>query len=526
MAEITAILPVVSAVTQAVNIIYSIAKVVQKYRAISNHLFDIYIDLHASRLILSRWLEDWGVTEGTTNVYYECFFGQGGWRVIRATHGEIQNIIKRVNSELDGVVHDALKQANVSSRERYRRRYDRELFQQAIENISRSTTMSRKLKLTFWSTIDDLESEMTRLGKHLENLHRMSEYYSEHENPDVFGPLNSMPTQKKRLMLEWPKPQEGDWLQRDAKYLREAYAAGDRLEHQIGLLLPAITNGQAYPQGRKLDPKFQILLRNGTAKSTVLARPVAYREDQRRRLQSSLSSTLSPLNGGGEEEAHLLPPQAPVSHGYLLKVTPDRWLSELERGDSLAKILAQSRDVSNRARLSMRDRTAIAMSLVEGCFRLLGSEWLDNLDAGNIRGKKHSDGSWMTILGSEAGERSTTRTLAELAEAEQRSRSSRSLAVHCQIFRLGLILTELILRVPITYIDKDPQKPGARIWIKDLEDDPMEAMEIAARVDGEINTRLLGDIVFFCLSSMQERAAMRDPIIANKFYRKALIPYV
>jgi hypothetical protein len=355
-------------------------------------------------------------------------------------------------------------------------------------------------------------------------LQRISETESERERPDIFGPLNDLPRRKKRLNLEWPKVAEGYLLQGDARSLHDAYVAGDRLKYNIGLSVPdSETSPSRYSQGRKLDPNFQFLLQNGNRSWEILAKPVGFREEQRKWLKPSLSSTLPSFTGNSYVE-NLLPPLAPINNGYRLNSVPAGWLAELAPVETLEKLLKRSRDSLNPVRLPLQDRTAIAISIVEGCFRLLGSEWLENLDVANIQGKKSRDGSWMTMLSGEQGDRSIARTLEALKDEGRRARGNRNLSVHCQIFRLGLIVTELILRVPISYIDKDPTTSGARIWIKDLSDEPFDALELASRVDAETNNRLLGNILQFCLMSMQDKAVIRDDAVADKFYRKALIP--
>jgi hypothetical protein len=82
-------------------------------------------------------------------------------------------------------------------------------------------------------------------------------------------------------------------------------------------------------------------------------------------------------------------------------------------------------------------------------------------------------------------------------------------------------LTELALKTPIAYIAADGQGSGVKIFIDALGRGAQDAYDIASEVETRTNI-LYGNIVFFCLSVLQDRDLMGNKEIESSYYKDVI----
>jgi hypothetical protein len=98
----------------------------------------------------------------------------------------------------------------------------------------------------------------------------------------------------------------------------------------------------------------------------------------------------------------------------------------------------------------------------------------------------------------------------------------RDLSSQLQIFRLGLVLAELILGIPISGINKGHD--AHELLIELPQRMFMTASQIGARVHLETTSQTLGNLVQFCLSSTAVSKQTQDTFIDERYYDEALVP--
>jgi hypothetical protein len=169
-------------------------------------------------------------------------------------------------------------------------------------------------------------------------------------------------------------------------------------------------------------------------------------------------------------------------------------------------------------------------TLAEFSHQTTGSPWLENLEAHSIRGEKAQDGSWRARLALRSGNTAsaTTTNLRRITNrynlAEEISHAI--LTQYRQLFKLGILLTELALWTQIISAREgdDPQMPSAYLVIERYGDDMLDANEVASYVESEINSTKLGDMVHFCLSSLQDRSRMRLQSFDDLYHLEMVFP--
>ncbi|KAF2500122.1 hypothetical protein BU16DRAFT_522951 [Lophium mytilinum] len=509
------VLSILGAIVTTGNILWSFTKQVEKWRQISDRLLDLQESLQVAELTLDSWRRKYDVQERRPIVYMHVLFGKLGWERIQQTLGGIGIISKTIAKEVDGVVERATRaRPRGTPREYYDRKYDEHLVRMCIEKISKNTAWTRKFKLSVWDKAGDLQIELERLNRKLINLERLSDYYLEKEHPDIFHNIKRLPG--RRVILRVGESQMDGVQQKvlsalaarkDAELLHRASGQGTRCH--IGISVPQI---------HKRD--FAFLLAGGSRTHEVLIHPIKFREGtDRQMLQPNMSTAVPALFQDVSRPCYMLPPAAPLSSGFEISIPHSNNLADLEYREPLSAIL-NSNSLTQQV-VHPQDQVAIACGLIQGSFRLLGSQWLDFMDSKNIRWRRSADARWTTMMAAVPGDAPTARTLAQVLDKNRARRDRRDLTKHCQMFRLGLLLTELALKTPITYIEFDDQTTGARIFIDSISSGPLDAHDVVAEVETRTNT-MYGNIVFFCLSVLQDRDMMGNKQIESSFYKDAV----
>jgi hypothetical protein len=251
----------------------------------------------------------------------------------------------------------------------------------------------------------------------------------------------------------------------------------------------------------------------------VIVRPVKIKAvNNSPRVKRDFTAIVPALRSNPQDDHYVLP-SAASSDGFHIKIPPSNHLVDLEHKESLATIIRNHDTYLGSQILYPQDQSAIASGIAQGALRLIGSRWMEFLDCSNIRWRRAQDGQWTSMLTAAPGNASTTRSLDQCHAANRNARGARDLTKHIQIFRIGLVLTELALKSPVSYIDYDPVSNTVKLFIKDGEE--VDAGELAEAVTRENNV-LLGNMVFYCLNVLQDRDKMRDRAIEADYYREVV----
>lgn len=517
MAEVLAIL---GAIYTSAQILSDFASQTKKWRLLSDRLFDIKEGLDAAELTLDSWQRKYDVQDRRPVIYMQVLFGHAGWERIQQTLSSIKIVSKTIREDIDGVVNRALlaRPKRRTTAQAIGDRYDEELIRECLSRIRRNTSWSRKFVYSVLGRADDLEMRLERLHTKLSRLERFSDYYLEKEHPDIFQTIKRLPGRRVILKVGDGRPDtvqnkllDALSARKDAELLHKASSQGNRVH--IGLSVPQI---------HKRD--FAFLLNLGGNTHEVLAHPVRIKQiHDRSRVPSEISTAVPTLLRNTQDPCYMLPSSS-RSDGFQVSIPPRNLLSDLEHNYSLSTLVRNNNPFLDTQVLNPQDQVGIACGIAQGSFRLIGSQWLHFLDSKNVRWRRNvAEGRWTSMMTAVPGDSSTTRTLEQCFSTNQQRRDKRDLSKHIQIFRIGLLLTELALKAPVSYISYDTTTSTVKIYIKhsNKETEELDAAEIAAEVENKTNI-LLGNIVFFCLSTLQEKDVMADKEIEAAYYRDVM----
>jgi hypothetical protein len=237
----------------------------------------------------------------------------------------------------------------------------------------------------------------------------------------------------------------------------------------------------------------------------------------------SISAALSSLDAPNGTTQVFLAPRERLNQGFIINVLRRGKLCEIADKPNLADLLERRDGASN---LLLPERVNICCSLIEGCFRFLGSAWLDKLDAERLKCGIGSGDSWAIMLGDGIGNDLVSQGLQEMQNAARNGRDHRDLSTHCQIFRLGLIMTELALKTYVTSIETNPSRTEAQVVIQSIQNESLSASEIAGFVETATNSKMIGDAIYFCLSTLQAPRLPSNDEIGERFFYQVVQKYV
>ncbi|KAF2252521.1 hypothetical protein BU26DRAFT_258061 [Trematosphaeria pertusa] len=511
MAEVLGIISGLYGTGQALG---KFAKELQNWQLLSERLFDITEGLHVAELTLAHWQHKYDIQERRHPIYTEVLFGRKGWERIQGTLGSIKITSRTIRDDVDSVVGRALKASSIPVTSYADALDDEELVKACLRRIRRNMAWSKKFVYSVLGKADDLELRLRRLHWKLSLLERQTELYLEKEHPEVYQTIKRLSGRRVILKIDDGRMDaiqhnivDALSARRDADLLHRASGHGNRVH--LGLSVPQI---------HKRDFSFLLSLNGHTHE--VLVRPVRIKAiyDQSR-VQSDISSAASSLIRNTHQPCYLLPSTS-HSAGFEISIPPTDILAALEYKDSLSTLIRAQDPLLSQQVLYPQDQCALAGGIAQGTFRLIGSQWLHFLDCKNIRWRRNASGQWTTMMAAVPGDGSITRTLRRCLDAEQARRVPRDLTKHIQIFRIGLVLAELALKTPINYIDFDAGTATVKIHIRGLneDDDVVDAEGIAAEVEKQTNI-LVGNMVFFCLSVLQDRDVMADRNVESGYYK-------
>ncbi|KAF2630156.1 hypothetical protein BU25DRAFT_489522 [Macroventuria anomochaeta] len=499
MAEIIGIASGMFAAGQALNIF---AGQIRQWRDLSDRLLDLNQGLIVSKHVFERWQHKWEVNERQPNVYLRALFGHEGCQNIRLTLSNILKISMSLQDDVDEVIGGALRfQPSRSSQSRL---IDERIIEECLQRIRCRTSWKHKFVLSVLDRAENMEKSLRRLEVTLRALESHTNYYLEREHPDIFSEIRRLPGRKfilrlgdERAAAVKGKVSETLAAQQDAELLHRASDTGNKIH--IGLSVPRI---------HRKD--FAFLLPLGSKTHEFLVRPV--RITATKPVPRQLASAVPKLTRTRNEYEPCVVKPSSSTDGFELTIPPVPLLSALEFKDPLSTMFSNQNARLDSQTLYQQDQNALASGIAQSCLRLIGSQWLRFLDSQNVRWRRTLDGQWISMLTATPGDDSTTRSLEGCLKANRdRYRGPRDLSTHAHIFRIGLVITELCLKTAISYIDFDPRTDSIKIHMDDERGITRErdAHDIAADVDMVCNP-YLGDMVFFCLSALQDKDRLND----------------
>lgn len=481
---------------------------VHRWRRLSDRLFDLREGLDAAEISLQTWQKKYDIQERRTSIYMQVLFGRMGCERIQSTLGSIKIVSKTMQRDVDLIIGRALSAR--PGRAPLDRRIDEVLVRDCLQRIQRNTSWSRKFVLSVFGKADELEMRLERLHRKLTMLERFSDYYLEKEHPDIFSEIRRLPG--RRIVLKVGNDGAGsvqdkllDALsaQKDAEMLHKASGQGNKVH--IGLSVPQI---------RKRD--FAFLLSVNGQSQEVLVHPVRIKAvNGSTRVQSDLAAAVpSLIQRQNRIDRCYIQPSSRSSDGFELSIPQRNLLSDLEWKDSLSTLFKNQHTQLGAQVLYPQDQSSITSGIAQSSFRLIGSPWLKFLDSDNVRWRRTADNRWTSMLTATPGNLSTTRSLDACMLSNKSRRDGRDLSKHMHIFRIGLVITELCLKSPISYVEFDSSTDTIKLFINDGEE--VDATEVAAEVERRTNV-FLGNMVFFCLSALQERDRLNDKSIEGAY---------
>ncbi|KAF3005131.1 hypothetical protein E8E13_010307 [Curvularia kusanoi] len=507
MAEILGIASGIFAAGQALDIF---ARQIRQWRDISNRLLDLNQGLTVCKHVFERWQHKWEVNEAQPNVYLRALFGHEGCHNIRLTLSTIRKISECLEDDVDQIIGRALRFR--PDRSTHSKIIDRRLVEESLERIRRKTSWKHKFTLSVWNRAASLEKSLQRLEVNLRALESHTNYYLEKEHPDIFSEIKRLPGRKFVLRLEAEKSTtvkeritDTFAAQRDAVLLHRASDPGNKIH--IGLSVPRIHHKD-----------FAFLLPLGGKTHEFLVKPVRIRATKP--VPRELASAVSELGRRLKSNDPCVVKPSSSTDGFELSKPPVPLLSALEYKDPLSTMFSKQTAHLGSQTLYTQDQNALASGIAQSSLRLIGSQWLRFLDSENVRWRRTTDNQWTSMLTATPGDSATTRTLEACHTAYiERAREPHDLTRHVHIFRIGLVLAELCLKTKISYVDFDMRANNVRIYMDDEMSVTREvsANDIASEVDLVCNP-YLGEMVFFCLSALQDKKRLNDKLIQGDYF--------
>ncbi|KAF1929124.1 uncharacterized protein M421DRAFT_61905 [Didymella exigua CBS 183.55] len=482
---------------------------IHRWRRLSDRLFDLREGVDAAEISLQTWQKKYDVQARRPIIYLQVLFGKMGCERIQSTLGGIKIISKTMQRDVDLIIGRALSAR--PGRAPLDGRIDEFLVRDCLQRIQRNTSWSRKFVLSVLGRADDLEMRLERLHRKMTMLERFSDYYLEKEHPDIFSEIKRLPGRRivlrvsnGRVSSVQNKLLDAFSAQKDAEMLHKASGQGDKIH--IGLSVPQI---------RERDFAFLISL-NGQSQE-VLVHPVKIKAvNGSTRVQSDLAAAVpSLMQRQNNNHKCYIQPSSRSSDGFELTLPQRNLLSDLEWKDPLSALFKNQHTQLSSQILYPQDQSSIASGIAQSSFRLIGSPWLTSLDCNNIRWRRTADNRWVSMLTATPSNASTTRSLDACLASNKIRRDARDLSKHIHIFRTGLVIAELCLKSSISYVKFDASTDTIKLFGSDGEE--LDATEIAAEVERKTNV-FLGNMVFFCLSALQDRDRLSDKMIEESYF--------
>nr|OQO25695.1 hypothetical protein B0A51_07257 [Rachicladosporium sp. CCFEE 5018] len=517
-AEVVTAIKTVSAL---VDVMWKVWELTGRYRDLRYRLVDIAEALEACEVTLSVWKSRWCIRDETSHAFYEYLWSQRGWQAIQHCLGGVDEISKLLHLQVNGMIGTAFLHQGHAHRERYNGNYNSARFKKAMERVDRHMSRRKRFLSAVMFKADGLDQQLSRFEKKITTLERLSIGHVLTLHPTLEGEaVHTLPIQARRRVEVRIRQEERNIIKgnrKDAGSLHNAFLGCDNLDCHLAL-------ARVDPAARRLSaPTSQLyfLLANSLRTTEIHFKPVDILNARDiRRASKSLAEAYTATTAARRDKAtDLIPPHAQPGEGFELRVVERSSLVALNRISPLSILLA------SQPRFNARQMLAIAVSLVEGCHRFLGTPWLNHLDSSNVRGEQDPDSkAWTVMLAAAPGNRNVTQALAQFSS--QPSNRRRDLGQHTQLYRLGIVLAELALGSLVTYADasSDPRAPGVSVVMRDYAPgERLDAGDIAGAVE-DVAGETYASFVEFCLNTLQDRRMIQQRDFMQEYEDRLLDP--
>jgi hypothetical protein len=514
MAEV---LGVISGLYTAGQALHTFALQIRQWRRLSERLFDIKEGLEFAKLTLDSWQHKYDIQVHRPDTHTRILFGKEGHERITATLGTVNIITGSIRSDIRRVSGLALqvqsRRGGYYGNNQHMSNEDR--VKECLQKIRRNNKWSRRFVLSVMGKADDLEERLKRLYQKLTMLERFSDFYLEKEHVEIFSEIKRLPGRRVIIKVGDGRSDtiqsrvlDAVRAQKDAERLHRCSASSQNNRLHLGISIPRV---------HKRD--FAFLLNMDGTSHEVLVQPVTIKTIHNPAMvPKNLTTAVSTLINNTQNNCYMVPSLS-TSAGFVVKSPPTNLLSDLQHKEALSSIIRDQNVYLGSQTLYSQDQNALATGIAQGCFRLIGSQWLSFLDCSNVRWRRTKDGKWASMLTAAPGQSLTTRTLDHCYKANRQRRDGRDLSKHIQIFRIGLVLAEIALKTPFSYIDFDSANYKMQIYIKDGEE--VSAHDVASQVEMRSNI-LLGNMAFFCLNVLQDNSVMAERSIESSYFQDVL----
>jgi hypothetical protein len=392
MAEVLGIIARLFTAGQALR---TFALQTKQWRLLSERLLDIQEGLEIAKLSLDNWQYKYDIQVYRPDMHTRILFGTEGHERITATISTINIITGSIKSDIDRVRGLALGVQN--KRAYYGEDLDignEERVKECLQEIQRNNAWSRRFVLSVLGKADDLEMRLKRLYQKLNILERFSDFFLEKEHADIFSEIRRLPGRHVMIKVGDGRTETIDSrvldairVQKDAERLHQCSASSQQQSRlHIGISVPRV---------HKRD--FAFLLSMDGMSHEVLVQPVTIKAvHDPSMVPKNLATAVSTLAKRTQDSCYMVPSLS-TSAGFIVKNPPTNLLSDLEYKEALSSAIRDQNVYLCSQKLYSQDQNAIATGVAQGCFRLIGSQWLSFLDCSNIRWRRTKDGKWYVI---------------------------------------------------------------------------------------------------------------------------------
>jgi len=487
------------------------------WRALSNRLLDLQDSLEAAAIAFTSWQNKLHIDEGRAKPrsYFQTLYGARGWTHIEGAINLVLSATRTVEKDTEAIVDKAFTAARskVSTT-------NMGTLTQNLRRIQQNSTLTRRFYQTTSRYMDSLEEHIEDLHRNIGRLERLSQYHIETEHGTLLLPSTStkLPGRFKRAQLAGPEKTDSrgtnpQWaeLHREAQSTKvdakDLFSARDEdTQTRIGFYTP--------DRRKESRRDFVVLVTSEDGLiHEIVVHPVTITVARRGiLLHQTLSDAISATLRSPNQTTYLLPSQTSSEGFFLLSVSDRPIFVGLEKEDTAL----------NSTIIPTKDQIGIACGIARGAFRLLSTPWLqlEYLHSQNFNWCRRGENAWAITL-----------TTAYMSHVTRNIHNLQSLKLriftpsHKQIFSIGMILVDLTLKSPALVLDNDKSAGILRIYKYTIEPDAeSNAAGIAADVEYETNNLLLGSMVFFCLSVLQnkELIAESEAGIQKRYYEEVV----
>lgn len=220
-----------------------------------------------------------------------------------------------------------------------------------------------------------MDSQIARFNTKLTNLERLAEGHLLEAHPTLFSKDPSQWHQQRQGLIQDGIRDEMRKAVRhtreDAESIHSTWLANDELKCHLAI---ARAGDQSSREAIMEEHLYFVLAHNERAKE-IDVKPVRFKGSQVNTLPSNFNDVSKSIYQSSNRNHYLLPPGAMDGSGFKICASSRSSLAALDSRQPLSALLQQTQ--RNRPGFfKTEDKLAVAVGLIEGCYRYLGTPWL------------------------------------------------------------------------------------------------------------------------------------------------------